>query len=138
MPSRPTPTIATTCSYRYTSRVRTIESEFWRGLALFNAEDYFAAHEVWESAWREAPAVDRRFFQSLIQAAVALYHHGRGNSEGARRLAQRGRGKIADYPAVYRGVDLLAFWTAVESALAGGPAPTLSLSHMGPHGFHHV
>lgn len=96
-----------------------------RGAALFDAGDYFAAHEVWETPWRDGPAADRRFYQSLIQAAVALYHHGRGNRDGARRLAARGRAKAAGYPAVHRGVDLAGLWAATDAALAGGPAPRI-------------
>lgn len=49
----------------------------------------FAAHEVLESRWKTCPADQRRRWQALAQAAVALTHLRRGNATGARRLARR-------------------------------------------------
>jgi hypothetical protein len=92
------------------------------GIVLFNRRDYFAAHEVWEDLWRECPAADRRFYQSLIQAAVALYHWTRGNAAGARRLFHSGRDYMAPYRPRHAGLDVSAFWAGVELALAGALA----------------
>ena len=114
------------------------DADFRRGVALFNAGDYFAAHEVWEIPWRDGPAADHRFYQSLIQAAVALYHHGRGNRDGAMRLAARGRAKAVGYADRHNGVDLAEFWAATDAALAGGPAPILVPAPSRPDGTDHV
>jgi predicted metal-dependent hydrolase len=92
------------------------------GIVLFNRQDFFAAHEVWEDLWHEAPAADRRFHQSLIQAAVALYHWGRGNGAGARRLFHSGREYMAPYGPRHLGLDATAFWDGVRTALAGALA----------------
>jgi predicted metal-dependent hydrolase len=92
------------------------------GIVLYNREDYFAAHEVWEALWRDCPAGDRRFYQSLIQAAVALYHWGRGNAAGARRLFNSGRGYMEAYRPWHLGLDVTAFWHGVELVLGGGAA----------------
>lgn len=99
---------------------------FEAGVAAFNGGDFFTAHEVWEDLWRAAPNEDRGFYLSLIQAAVALYHFGRGNRAGAESLAARGRQNARDCPRVYRGIDLARFWDEVDAALAGGPAPRLA------------
>jgi predicted metal-dependent hydrolase len=89
------------------------------GVRLFNAGEYFDAHEVWEDLWQDCPAADRRFYQSLIQAAVALYHWGNGNRPGAARLFHSGRRYMDPYRPAHRGLDVEAFWRAVEAALAG-------------------
>jgi hypothetical protein len=53
------------------------------GVRFFNDGDFFEAHEVWEGLWLETSGPERRFYQGLIQAAVALYHFGNGNLRGA-------------------------------------------------------
>lgn len=102
------------------------------GVGLFNRGEYFDAHEVWEDLWRDCPAADRRFVQSLIQAAVALYHWGRGNRAGADRLFHSGRRYMEPYRPSYHGLDVDAFWRQVEARLSGdppGPVPVIVLPH---------
>jgi predicted metal-dependent hydrolase len=89
------------------------------GVVLFNRRDYFAAHEVWEDLWHDCPSADRRFYQSLIQAAVALYHWARGNETGARRLFDSGRRYMTPFGPRHLGLDVSAFWAAVGRAVAG-------------------
>lgn len=109
-------------------------SVFQRGIALFNAGEYFDAHEVWEEVWRAAPAEQKRFLQGVIQVAVALHHHSRGNFEGARSLLARAQRNLSEYPDSYEGVDLSAARAAIahcEHALHTGArlvAPRISLS----------
>ena len=99
------------------------DPRYLEGIGHFNAGDYFEAHEVWEDLWHECPALDRRFVQSLIQAAVALYHWGTGNAAGATTLFNRGRAKAADYPPVYHGLPLADLWTGVEGVLVRNEPP---------------
>jgi len=56
---------------------------FEKGFIFFNAGRYYQAHEVWEDLWRATAGPERTFYQGLIQAAVGLYHLGRGNATGA-------------------------------------------------------
>jgi predicted metal-dependent hydrolase len=94
------------------------DDRYLRGVLLFNAGAYFAAHEEWEELWTDCPAADRRFYQSLIQAAVALYHWGNRNRPGAARLFASGRRYMEPYRPTYRGLDVDAFWEQVRAALA--------------------
>src|SRR4051812_49394071 len=94
---------------------------YLEGVELFNRGEYFDAHEVWEDLWRDCPAADRRFYQSLIQAAVALYHWGNGNRAGATRLFGSGRRYMEPYRPTYRGLEVDAFWRQVEARLFGDP-----------------
>ncbi len=114
------------------------DTRYLAGIAHFNRGEYFEAHEVWEDLWRDCPAADRLFYQSLIQAAVALYHWGNGNRVGASRLFTAGRSKMTGYLPSHFGLDGEGFWRQVEANLAGalrddapptqtGPAPTIFL-----------
>ncbi len=61
------------------------------GIKHFNECDFFEAHEVWEELWTDYRGESRKFYQGLIQAAVALYHFGNGNIRGARKLYHSSR-----------------------------------------------
>jgi predicted metal-dependent hydrolase len=102
------------------------EPRYLAGIVCFNRGDYFDAHEVWEDLWMECPAAERRFVQSLIQAAVALYHWNRGNQAGADRLFQSGRRYMEPYGPRYFGLEVAAFWADMERAFAGIP-PRIAL-----------
>jgi len=53
---------------------------------LFNAGEYWLAHEALETVWRsiisDGDQVAARVWQGLIQAAAALLHRERGNRHG--------------------------------------------------------
>ncbi len=55
------------------------DARYLGGVRFFNEGDFFEAHEVWEDLWLNTAGPERRFYQGLIQAAVALYHFGNGN-----------------------------------------------------------
>ena len=94
------------------------DPRYLEGIALFNAGEYFDAHEVWEALWRDTAGGDRRFYQGLIQAAVAVYHAHNGNALGAQRLFDSGRRHMSPYGPAHLGLDVAAIWQAVAMALA--------------------
>lgn len=94
------------------------DPRYLAGIVYFNRGDYFEAHEVWEELWHDTAGPDRRFYQGLIQAAVAVYHAGNGNARGARRLFHSGRRYMSVGSHCHLGLDVGAFWAAVERALA--------------------
>ena len=54
-----------------------------RARELFNARDYWLAHEALETVWRSIIRSDEAaVWQGLIQAAAALLHRERGNHHG--------------------------------------------------------
>ncbi|MGN7469951.1 DUF309 domain-containing protein [Brevibacillus sp. SAFN-007a] len=57
-------------------------------LVQFHVErDYFECHEILEEYWKSAPPKERQsVWVGLIQIAVGLYHHRRGNVTGARKM----------------------------------------------------
>ena len=88
----------------------TYEPRYLAGIVLFNRDDFFEAHEVWESLWQDCCGPERKFYQALIQAAVALYHWGNGNWRGAQRLFHSGRKYMAAYPEPHLGLAIGRFW----------------------------
>lgn len=59
----------------------------------------FAAHEVFETAWKSADEDTANLWKGLAQIAVGLTHAQRGNASGAVTLLRRG----AEYIAAYDG-----------------------------------
>jgi hypothetical protein len=69
------------------------------GGSLLLEGDPFQAHEIFEDAWKSAPAPERDLWQGLAQVAVGLTHARRGNERGAVALLTRGAGRLRDYAA---------------------------------------
>jgi predicted metal-dependent hydrolase len=108
------------------------EQLYLAGIEKFNACDYFEAHEVWEELWTDYRGPSRKFYQGLIQAAVALYHFGNGNIRGARKLHLSVHGYLEPYAPKHLGLEVTTFLAAFDGCLAevaaGGdadPAPEL-------------
>ncbi len=80
-----------------------------RGVRLFNRGRYLGAQEVWEEAWREAPASDRGFLEGLVQLAAALHlRTRRGATRGAAHLLAQALVILEDYRPAAHGVDVEA------------------------------
>jgi hypothetical protein len=79
---------------------------FHEGLRLFNSGEFFEAHETWEDLWHQASGQRKRFYQGLIQCAVALEHVRRGNPRGVRSVWATAQTKFTGLPEVYLGVRI--------------------------------
>ena len=99
------------------------------GVELFNRAAFFDAHEALEDVWRVAPVAEKKFLQGLIQVAVALYHHGNGNSVGARSVLRRAFRNLSRYPKNFGGINSALFLSSISAwqrALdEGTPVPSL-------------
>jgi predicted metal-dependent hydrolase len=93
------------------------DPRYLAGIVLFNRGDFFEAHEVWESIWMEA-GPDKKFYQGLIQAAVALCHFCNGNGRGAVKLFRSSRDYMQRYDAHFLGLDQTAFWEQMSQCFA--------------------
>jgi len=87
---------------------------FHRGIQLFNRQQFYDAHEIWEDVWRESHGHEKKFLQGLIQIAVALHHYSTDNLAGARSLLERGRRNLAHDPGKFGGIGVTAFAHSVE------------------------
>ncbi|HEX4128482.1 MAG TPA: DUF309 domain-containing protein [Pirellulales bacterium] len=91
---------------------------YLKGIELFNACEFFEAHEAWEELWQEHFGPSRKFYQGLIQAAVALHHFGNGNLRGAKKVFYGSMGYLEPYRPVHQGLDLDKFATDMKRCFA--------------------
>jgi hypothetical protein len=91
---------------------------FLAGVTAFNRRDFFSAHEFWEGQWLECHDQSRDFYQGLIQVAVCLYHFGRGNTRGARKLYFSCRKYLDQYRPSHLGVDVNGLLVQLELCCA--------------------
>src|SRR5882724_10348683 len=86
------------------------DPRYLAGVLFFNRGDFFEAHEAWEALWMDTAGPDKRFYQGLIQAAVALYHFGNGNVRGARKLFHSSKAYLDRFGERHLGFDNQRFW----------------------------
>ncbi len=80
-----------------------------RGVRLFNRGRYLSAQQVWEEAWRAAPAEERGFLEGLVQLGAALHlRTRRGATRGAVHLLAQALITLEDYRPAAHGIDVEA------------------------------
>jgi hypothetical protein len=90
-------------------------AQYLEGLRLFNAEDFFESHEVLEELWGETQDERKKFYQGLIQAAVALLHFGNGNLGGAKKVYLTSRKYLEAYRPEFEGLDVARFLNDMQN-----------------------
>ncbi len=75
------------------------------GLAHFNHQEFWEAHESWEVLWLESETDLHQYLQGLIQLAAAYHHVKRGTTRGAIRLFDAALAKLGAFPTVHCGID---------------------------------
>ena len=98
-----------------------------RARDLFNAGEYWLAHEALETVWRsiisDGDAAAARVWQGLIQAAAALLHQQRGNTHGVTTVGGGALEKLAGRQRPDVEVETVRFRAQLERALAGDAEP---------------
>ena len=61
-----------------------------RGIELFNKQEFYEAHEIWEIQWNEEQGDERRLLQGLIQVAAGFYKLQVGMPSGTYKLLYKG------------------------------------------------
>jgi predicted metal-dependent hydrolase len=74
------------------------------GLRLYEAGEFFTAHEAWETVWLKAPEPEKTFLQGLIQVTAAFHHLRRDNRLGAVLLLQAALRRLGQSPALFGGI----------------------------------
>lgn len=112
-----------------------------RGIAQFNRQEYFEAHETLEELWNAEPDVCRVLYKGILQVGVGCYHLQRGNRRGALLKLQAGADYLTPFAPRCMSVeiaelitDALRLLAAVEAAgpdgLAGVDRALLPIIHM--------
>ncbi len=86
-----------------------------RAQQLIDSGEFFAAHEVLEAAWKDAPPPERGLWRALAQLAVGLTHAQRGNHVGAAALLLRAAAGLRDCDGDLHGVEAAALATVADT-----------------------
>jgi uncharacterized protein len=81
-------------------------SEWLQGINEFNSKEYYACHDTLEALWMDSIDPDKKFYQGVLQIAVACYHLHNRNWRGAVTLLGEGIGRLPYYQPVYAGIDV--------------------------------
>ena len=105
------------------------EGALAEGLRLYEAGEFFTAHEAWESVWLGAPEPEKTFLQGLIQVTAAFHHLQRNNPLGTMLLLQAALRRLDRYPAGFGGISVTVLCHDIRERLrtleAGEPASQL-------------
>ena len=80
--------------------------EWLQGINEFNTGEYYACHDTLEALWMDSIDPDKKFYQGVLQIAVACYHLHNRNWRGAVTLLGEGMGRLPYYQPVYAGIDV--------------------------------
>jgi uncharacterized protein len=80
--------------------------EWLQGIDEFNTGKYYACHDTLEALWMDSIDPDKKFYQAVLQIAVACYHLHNRNWRGAVTLLGEGTGRLPYYQPVYAGIDV--------------------------------
>ena len=93
------------------------DPRFQQGVELFNAGEWYAAHDLFEELWHETADPERRSLQGILQVAVAQLHLQRGNRRGATILFGEALGRLKRPGTPDLGLDLASLCRAAQQRL---------------------
>jgi hypothetical protein len=109
------------------------DERLWAGIALFNAGEYFACHDVWEELWSDILGTERDFIKGLIHIAVALHHFSEGNPGGGRKMSRSAAKYLGRYAGDYLQLDIAGLLAELEAThwqpAVAGRGPTIRAIH---------
>ncbi len=77
-----------------------------QGIDEFNKREYYACHDTLEALWMDSIDPDKKFYQGVLQIAVACYHLHNRNWRGAVTLLGEGIARLPYYQPVYASIDV--------------------------------
>ena len=93
------------------------DPRFGQAVDLFNTQEWYAAHDVFEEIWHETADPERRSLQGILQVAVAQLHLQRGNRRGATILFGEALGRLKRPGTPDLGLNLEALCRATRQRL---------------------
>lgn len=77
-----------------------------QGLHCYRAQQFFEAHEHWESVWLTLSEPEKSFLQAVIQITAAFHHLHSHNVPGAVSLMRKALRRLDRCPSPYCCLDL--------------------------------
>jgi predicted metal-dependent hydrolase len=107
-----------------------------QGLKSFNHQQFYKAHEGFESAWRESPDETREFYRALLQLSGGYFRLTQGRAEAAHKFFTRALNWLEPFPNPYKSIDTdqirHALKHLVEAINDGQPPKLIVQSHFHP------
>ncbi|MEB3335807.1 MAG: DUF309 domain-containing protein [Cyanobacteriota bacterium] len=91
---------------------------FQAAVALFNRQEWYDAHDLFEELWHEAMGEERELLQGIIQIAVAEHHWLNGNKRGSLLLMAEGLNHLQATADQELALDLASLIAVVQQRLA--------------------
>ncbi|MSQ30705.1 MAG: DUF309 domain-containing protein [Dehalococcoidia bacterium] len=111
----------------------TAEACHAEAIRLFEARNYFGAHEAWETCWVQRKGTEEEeFFKGLAQLGAGYTHWARGNAHGAAALLGRALDRMGVLGSPHRGLDIARFMRDVEALRATAEACAASDAPLTP------
>lgn len=98
-----------------------------KGMQLFNAGEYWLAHEELEEAWKEENGSVGELYRAILQTAVVYLHVTRANYNGAVKVYGRVQKWISPWPEVCRGIEIGQLRRDLDTVIA-------EVKRLGPDG----
>ena len=112
------------------------EGALAEGLRLYQAGEFFTAHEAWETVWLASPEPEKTFLQGLIQVTAAFHHLDRDNRLGTVLLLQAALRRLDLYPSSFGGIAVASLCEEIREQLrmleAGEPSSQLTSPQLQP------
>ena len=89
-----------------------------KGMELFNAGEYWLAHEQLEEAWKDENGAVRELYRAILQTAVVYLHITRANYNGAVKEYGHVQKWINPWPGVCRGIEIGRLRQDLEAVIA--------------------
>lgn len=96
-------------------------------MELFNAGEYWQAHEELEQAWKEENSPVGELYRAILQTAVVYLHITRANYNGAIKVYGRVQKWIKPWPEVCRGIEIGRLRRDLDAVIA-------EVKRLGPDG----
>jgi uncharacterized protein len=97
-------------------RTKKDEDALREGVALFNQERFWEAHEVLEEIWHPATGVERDVIQGLILTAAAFVHYQKDETSVCLSILGRARKKLGALDN-FEGLDIKRQRASIEQML---------------------
>ena len=80
--------------------------EFLEGIKLFNLGKYHECHDVIEEIWKKTESRnDKKFYQGMIQVAVALHLTEEKRYDGAKKVYERAKSNLENINQVFYEIN---------------------------------
>lgn len=79
--------------------------EVIQGMVKFMDQEYYDAHEYFETAWRETPDSSREFYRALLHISGGFFRLTQDRPQAARKFFLHAIKWLETFPCPYQGFD---------------------------------